>query len=193
MHLIERVQYGGLWVPAHPSCAHFMNRKARRVIVNEWLDVARAGGGQHLGSGDRHILPQRNFVFSPGAMNLQHRNAISVNFFFVEFYIIVVIWQALPIAKESELPGSRLAQRLLKLRAEAGLCDAPLPTLLISSSLKAVSPYELGLPGLDVPKSGNIDSVGPPSDHRPVLIAGDCAPCSTGFNMVHQVVTQLSA
>src|SRR5215471_10147605 len=102
-------------------------------------------------------------------MNLQHRNAINVNFFFIEFDIVVVIWQALPIAQETELPWPPLAQRLLKLRAEAGLGDPALPPLLISSSLKAVSAYELGLLGLDVAKSWNIDSVWPPSDHRPVL------------------------
>src|ERR1035437_80053 len=193
VRLIIGVQDRSPGIPAHPSRAHLMNRKAGRLVVGEGLDVVRSGRCEHLRSGNRHILSERELIFTKCAVDLQHWNSPRVNFFFVEFHEVIVVRQTLAEAAKNEPPGPRLADRFLEFQAESRLRDPPLPAFPMGAPLETIASQEAGLPGLHVAKSRNVDPVWPSPYHHPIFIPGNGCRCASGLHMVHQVVSQLPA
>src|SRR4029077_4440267 len=116
-----------------------MNRQARRVVFEKWLDLFCASRRKHFRSSYCHIVQQCTLIFSPRAMNLQRRNSPSIGFSFVQFDEIFVIGQALAEPIKSEHPWTRAAQHALEIRSEARHPRASLPVLPRSPTLETVS------------------------------------------------------
>ena len=107
------------------------------------LNVASANRRQHFGGSDRHIATKRQFIFSPGSMDLKHRNPPGVALFLIEFDEVIVIGQALAVSVEGKLPWAGLAERFFEFGAEADLSDSAGPSLAKALPLKSVTAQEL--------------------------------------------------
>src|ERR1700739_3009196 len=148
MRLIKGIEHRSLRVASHPSGAHLMNRKPRRIVIGERFDVAGSGRSQHLSRGDRHILAQSDLIFTKRAVDLQNRDSPRINLFFVEFHEVIVVRQALAVTAKDESPRTWLTNRLLEVHAESRLRDPTLPAFAMCAALEPVSSHEAGLPGL---------------------------------------------
>src|SRR5260370_11968042 len=169
-----------------------MNRKPRRIVIREGLDVACSRRGKHLGSCHRHILADRVLVLAKGAVDLQHRNSPSVHLPFVELGIVVVVGQTLTVPVKGETPRPGPAQRLLKFCSKSCLRDSSLPSFPMSSALETISSQELGLPCLDVSKPRNVDPVGPSSEDNLVLTTVNERTHAAALHIIHHIVTKLT-
>ena len=114
------------------------------LVLGEGLDFARARGGQHFRGRDGHVLRMAQFIFAPGAMNLQDGDSPGVHLFLIEFHVVVVIRQAFAIAAKVNRHGPGRLMRFFEIGAEANLRDAALPAFAVSAALITVSAQEIG-------------------------------------------------
>src|SRR5258705_9235965 len=104
-------------------------------------------------------------------MNLESRNSPGIDFFFIEFHIVLVIGQTLPVPIKPEMPGPRLSDRLFEVRSKPSLSDSSHPIRLPSPSLETISTHEAGVFLLHIAKSRHINTVRSSSANRAVFTA----------------------
>src|SRR5207237_10528509 len=104
-----------------------MNRQARRVVFEKWLDLLCASGRKHFRGSYRHIVQQGTLIFSPRAMNLQRGNSPRIGFFFIQLDVIFAIGQALAESIKREHPWTGADQHELEVSSTTRPRRASLP------------------------------------------------------------------
>src|SRR6266403_2255490 len=125
-------------------------------------------------------------------MNLESRNSPRIDFFFVEFHIVLVIGQTLPVAIKPEMPRPRLRDRLFEVRSKPSLRDSSHPIRLPSAALETISTHEGGVILFQVAESGHINPVRSSSANRAIFTPRNNAAGTAPLDMVHYVVTQFA-
>src|SRR5690348_2162414 len=149
-----------------------MNRQPRRRNLLKHVNILCAGGCQHLGSLHRDVLGHCMLIGAPGAIDLERGNAPGVQLVLLNFYVIVVVWQALTESTDTHAPLSRLLQRVLEVRAEARHSYATAPSFAASPTLITVTAQEFFLLRLHVPETRDIDAVRAIAEGHFVFVPG---------------------
>src|SRR5436190_17206366 len=170
-----------------------MNRQARRVVFEKWLDLLCASGRKHFRGSYRHIVQQSTLIFSPRAMNLQRGNSPRIGFLFIQLDVIFATGQALAESIKREHPWTGAAQHALEVRSKTRHPSASFPVLPRSPTLETVSTKQARMLLLDITEARNIDAVRAMPERNLIFVPRDKAGSSAAHTMIHQVVPKLAA
>src|SRR5947208_14313925 len=170
-----------------------MNRQARRIVFEKWLDLPFARGRKHFRGSYRHCVQQMTLIFSLRAMNLQRGNSPRIGFFFIQLDVIFAIGQALAESIKREHPWTGAAQHALEVRSKTRHPSASFPVLPRSPTLETVSRTQALMPLLDITEARNIDAVRAMPERNLIFVPRDKAGSSAAHTMIHQVVPKLAA
>src|SRR6266404_1391893 len=136
-----------------------MNGKTRRRDFMMDGNIFCAASGEHFRGLDGDVFGHGKFVFAPGAIDFQRRNAPGVDFFLVDLDVIVVIRQTFAKSANSHAPRSRHFQRILEINADADFVDAAGPAFAAPAALVTVAAHKIFLLRFYIPKTKQKDFV----------------------------------